>query len=108
MGYRHTSRSNRRPARTPDGYVMRENKYAATGECCGTEVRPGEGIAVKDGPSWSVSHKPARWTGSPVSGRYTGGCEYYRARASQDAAYATYTGNIAWSALCDEGAGNER
>jgi hypothetical protein len=104
MGYRHTPRSNRRPARDFTRKPM-SNTYAAVCASCGLEVRPHDGLLAREAGDWTVRHIPQHWAGSPVSGRYVGGCEAARAdaQASQEAAYATYTGNIAWSELCDEG-----
>jgi hypothetical protein len=60
------------------------NKYAGTCDVCGREVPAGAGIAIrgqrigtrygKPRYAWAVRHRPKEWHGSPVSGRWVGGC----------------------------------
>lgn len=54
--------------------VPRANKHA--GECgvCGEQVEAGAGLLTGQPGSWGVKHTHAEWKGSPVSGRYVGGC----------------------------------
>ena len=57
--------------------TARANKYA--GDCvhCGETVPAGAGYITRDrgtGRGWQVWHRPCEWHGSPVSGRYVGGC----------------------------------
>lgn len=55
--------------------VARANKYA--GECaiCGREIDAGAGVVCfVAGRGWVLSHAPARWVGSPISGGWVGGC----------------------------------
>ena len=57
------------------GRVQRVN--ARPGECrsCGVEVPAGAGqLWREESGAWSVIHSLAEWHGSPVSGRYVGGC----------------------------------
>lgn len=64
------------------------NRYAAPCHRCGQTVAPGEGVAIgtatgqrtltRDGwrhvYRWRTEHAPKLWHGSPVSGRWVGGC----------------------------------
>jgi hypothetical protein len=54
----------------------RANKYA--GECtyCHETVPAMAGLLDRDRVTgaWQVRHRSAEWHGSPVSGRYIGGC----------------------------------
>ena len=57
------------------GRVARVN--ARPGDCrsCGVEVPAGAGQLWREASgAWSVVHALAEWHGSPVSGRYVGGC----------------------------------
>jgi len=57
------------------GRVQRVN--ARPGECrsCGEMVPAGAGqLWREESGAWSVIHSLAEWHGSPVSGRYVGGC----------------------------------
>jgi hypothetical protein len=60
--------------RRADG--TRPNAYAQPCRYCGAEVPARAGILTADRErgGWLVHHAPARWVGSPVSGRYVGGC----------------------------------
>jgi len=71
MSYRRTS--YRRPS-TPRSTGPRTNKYPAPCQGCGQDVPAGQGELFRDGATWRVRHLAARWHGSPVSGRYVGGC----------------------------------
>lgn len=50
------------------------NKYAKPCHYCGQEVSEGAGIARFTPNGWVTEHKPKEWHGSPVSGRWIGGC----------------------------------
>lgn len=57
----------------------RTNRYEADCAHCGMPVRPLNGILRNtacrgDRPVWTVTHAPAQWLGSPVSGSWVGGC----------------------------------
>jgi hypothetical protein len=71
--------------------AARANKYPAPCAYCGEDVPARAGLLRKareprvntcDGPGglqvkvsyWEVTHRPPTWTGSPVSGRWVGGC----------------------------------
>lgn len=102
MASRHNPRSNRRPVPRPMGRP-RSNRYPGPCSSCGHTVPAGAGLL--DGgqvTGYTVHHAPQHWAGSPVSGHWAGGCEQAR-RDAQEAAYESYRGNIAWTALCDEG-----
>lgn len=64
----------RRPSVPKDGRIERANKFAGPCHYCGTEVPAGKGQLFGVAGEWKVVHLPARWHGSPVSGRYIGGC----------------------------------
>ena len=49
----------------------RGNKYAAPCRVCGQTVAPGEGHYSRTA---GVIHAPQRWVGSPISGKFVGGC----------------------------------
>ena len=69
MGYGRTY--GRRPQ--PTG--PRPNKLAGTCSKCAETVRAGDGILTGSAATgYEVRHGPARWHGSPVSGKYIGGC----------------------------------
>lgn len=70
MGYGRTY--GRRPVQRTG---PRPNTHAGTCSKCAETVRPGEGILTgSKATGYEVRHGPARWHGSPVSGRYIGGC----------------------------------
>lgn len=52
----------------------RANRYAGPCRFCGEMVDAGEGLAVRDTYRWTVRHRPPRFVGSPVSGRWADGC----------------------------------
>jgi hypothetical protein len=61
----------RRPRTGP-----RPNKYDASCSACGRLVPAGTGILTGSrDQGYQVRHRDARWIGSPVSGRWAGGCE---------------------------------
>lgn len=71
-GYRPRASVSRSRA-VADG--PRANKYAGPCALCGAEVPAGDGLLQRDGAGgWRVMHRPTVWHGSPVSGRYVGGC----------------------------------
>ena len=63
-----------RRATVPKAGTVRGNKYAATCAKCGGELPAGSGVVTFLGGRWIASHEPCRWHGSPVSGRWVGGC----------------------------------
>ena len=64
------------------------NKYAGPCHRCGQTVAAGEGVAIGTATGqrvltgngwrhvyqWRTEHLPQEWHGSPVSGRWVGGC----------------------------------
>ncbi len=67
---RNTHRRQSRPPRGP-----RANRYPGPCATCGDEVPAGAGLLEGGQASgWTVKHRPAAWSGSPVSGWYAGGC----------------------------------
>jgi hypothetical protein len=75
MGYGRTSYGRRSTRPVTAGRVARVN--ARPGDClnCKVEIPAGCGTLWRQaGGSWSVAHRPAEWTGSPISGWYVGGC----------------------------------
>ena len=52
------------------------NRYPGQCEYCGGELEAGEGLAYRHPQRgvWVVRHHPQTWHGSPVSGKYIGGC----------------------------------
>jgi hypothetical protein len=51
------------------------NRYAGPCAICGQNVPAGAGLLTwirNDG--WKLTHKPARWVGSPISGQWSDGC----------------------------------
>jgi hypothetical protein len=63
-----------RPSVPRDGRIERANKHAGPCHYCGTEVPAGQGQLFGAAGQWKAVHLPTRWHGSPVSGRYIGGC----------------------------------
>jgi len=72
--------------------TVRANRYPGNCELCGQTVPAGTGILRKareprvstyDAAGglrtrvslWEVVHRPPAWVGSPVSGRWVGGCQ---------------------------------
>ncbi len=74
MSYRNGYRNGyRRPAPRTAG--PRANKFAGPCAACGLEVRAGNGqLTGSREAGWKVTHRPASWHGSPVSGQYVNGC----------------------------------
>ena len=63
----------RRPAQSTGPSA---NKYDAGCSRCGRLVPAGTGILTGSrGQGYEVRHSDARWVGSPVSGRWAGGCD---------------------------------
>lgn len=57
----------------------RTNRYTAPCTDCGHTVPAGQGILRNvahrpEHPRWKVTHVPVHWVGSPVSGKWAGGC----------------------------------
>ena len=73
MSYRNSYR-RRTYAPTRAGRVQRANKYAGPCHYCGAEVPAGKGQLWSGNAGWEVIHLEMTWAGSPVSGRYAGGC----------------------------------
>ena len=74
MTYRNSYR-RRSHAPSRAGRVQRANKYAGPCHYCGAEVPAGKGQLWAGGADgWQVVHLEATWAGSPVSGRWVGGC----------------------------------
>ena len=56
----------------------RGNKYDAGCSTCGRTVPAGQGILTGNrDQGYRVRHSDRRWHGSPVSGKWIGGCEEY-------------------------------
>jgi hypothetical protein len=75
-GYRRNSYRRGYGSRsfTP-GRVARVNARPGPCRYCGEAIPAGAGqLWREDSGAWSVVHAPAEWSGSPVSGRYIGGC----------------------------------
>jgi hypothetical protein len=65
----------RRSYAPTSGRVDRPNRRPGACRSCGVEVPASGGLLWReDSGAWSVVHRPAVWSGSPVSGRYVGGC----------------------------------
>lgn len=72
-GYRGQNRRARYPQR--EGRIPRVNKYAGPCHFCGAEVPAERGqLYAVPGKSLAPVHLATSWKGSPVSGRYVGGC----------------------------------
>jgi hypothetical protein len=72
MGYRT---AYRRPVQRTG---PRANKYDAGCKICSRLVPAGQGILTGNRDvGYSVRHSDRRWHGSPVSGKWIGGCEDY-------------------------------
>lgn len=71
-GYRRGGHRSYPPAR--QGRVARANKYAGPCHYCGQDVPAGQGQLWSSADGWQVVHLEATWAGSPVSGRWVGGC----------------------------------
>jgi hypothetical protein len=52
----------------------RANQFAGQCSICGLTVQAGAGLLEGWPGNWTVAHRPASWSGSPVSGWYVGGC----------------------------------
>lgn len=65
----------RRTYAVTTGRIAKSNARPGTCRGCGVEIpaHGGQLYREQDG-SWSVVHTAAKWAGSPVSGRYVGGC----------------------------------
>lgn len=63
-----------RGRRVPRAGTVRGNKYPATCAKCGGDLPAGRGVVTFLGGRWVPSHEPVQWHGSPVSGRWVGGC----------------------------------
>jgi hypothetical protein len=68
MTYRNSYRRAPNGSRT----LPRVNKYAGTCDICKQEVPANEGMYLPR--TASVRHREQRWIGSPVSGKWAGGC----------------------------------
>ena len=78
---------SRRPASTGP----RANKFAGDCASCGLNVPAGAGILTGSrAAGWTVKHAAARWHGSPVSGRYVGGCPEDTARQNLAGQWGPY------------------
>jgi hypothetical protein len=77
----------------------KSNKFSGECNLCGESVPAGEGIVrcVRGGntysrtrAAWVVEHVPKRWVGSPISGRFVGGCteeaDRLKAKSAPDSA----------------------
>jgi len=56
------------------------NRFASECASCGLTVPVGQGILSGYSGHWTVTHRPASWHGSPVSGWYINGCPASTAR----------------------------
>lgn len=73
MGYQRSG-YRRRTYAPRNGRVARANKYAGPCHYCQQEVPAGKGQLYSGDAGWEVIHLAMTWAGSPVSGRYVGGC----------------------------------
>ena len=72
MGYGRSGYARRPVQRTGP----RPNKYDAGCSLCGRLVPAGTGILTGNrDQGYEVRHGDRKWAGSPVSGRWVGGCE---------------------------------
>ena len=72
--YRRNYRRSTSRSFTP-GRVARVNRRPGPCRSCGVIVPAGAGqLFREESGAWSAVHVPASWHGSPVSGRYIGGC----------------------------------
>lgn len=55
---------------------MTGNKYAGKCYLCGGHVPAGAGVLFRNvnGLRYAIAHRSAEWRGSPVSGKWVGGC----------------------------------
>lgn len=81
MGYsrstygRRGSYSGRRAASVTGGRVPRANQRPGDCRDCGAEIPAERGQLYREtSGAWSVIHVERTWKGSPVSGRWVGGC----------------------------------
>jgi hypothetical protein len=74
MAYRSSGRRRGGSRAASPGRTGRPN--ARPGDCrsCGVPVPAGAGELYRENGAWSVVHTQAKWSGSPVSGQYAGGC----------------------------------
>jgi hypothetical protein len=75
MSTSYRGRYRRRTSAPTAGRIAKAN--ARPGPCrdCGEEIPAHGGQLYREGSgAWSVVHVPREWAGSPVSGRYAGGC----------------------------------
>lgn len=75
MAYRngYARRGGYRPQTA--GRVARPNARPGNCRSCGEEIPAGAGqLWREESGAWSVVHVISQWTGSPVSGQYSGGC----------------------------------
>jgi hypothetical protein len=53
----------------------RANKHDAACSICGQNVPAGTGTLTGNrDKGYTIYHTPSRWVGSPISGRFVGGC----------------------------------
>jgi hypothetical protein len=64
----------RRGQAVTTGRVARVNARPGPCHYCGVTVAAGEGQLWRDAAGWAAVHLAAGWSGSPVSGRWIGGC----------------------------------
>lgn len=84
-GYRSGYGRRRHDAPTT-GRIPRANKRPGPCHYCGAEVPANGGQLWRNADgSWSAVHSESRWAGSPVSGRYVGGCPEETARLNNGA-----------------------
>lgn len=76
MGGYYRSGYRRRSSYAPTvGRVRKPNRRPGACRGCGEDVPAGAGeLWREESGDWSVVHTLAEWMGSPVSGRYVGGC----------------------------------
>lgn len=84
MGYGRNY--GRRPQyRQTTGRIQKANARPGPCKICGTEIPAGRGQLYRNADgSWAVVHLPQEWKGSPVSGRYVGGCPEDTAKLNRD------------------------
>ena len=54
--------------------TVRANRYDGPCDICGHVVPANRGTLHRVDGRWTARHRPAVWSGSPVSGSYVGGC----------------------------------
>lgn len=67
--------ARRRAYAVTSGRITKPNARSGNCRSCGAEIPAyGGQLWREESGAWSVVHARAEWAGSPVSGRYVGGC----------------------------------